>query len=388
MVDLKEIFESDESLQKRFAGNKLEVKNLISEESFRTMISVERKRTERSGKPFMVMTLDVSFCLEKSNLEAIDRAAKLLFFNKVSNALVDVTRDIDIRGWLETGKTIGILFTEVSMDGKAKIIEKIKTCFIEQLEPEHASRIGISALWYPQDYSDGKGNGNIEIFYPDPSKIKLKSKIYRAAKRSVDVTGSLFGLFLFSPVFIVVPVLIKLSSKGPVLFRQERVGKGGKSFKIYKFRTMKVNNDESAHREYVTKLIKGQAEAVTDDTTGTKVYKIVKDPRITSIGQFLRKTSLDELPQFINVLLGNMSLVGPRPPIPYEVAEYHLWHKRRVLETKPGITGYWQVEGRSTTNFEGMVRMDLQYIRKKSFWLDIKVILKTPLALFTSKGAY
>lgn len=151
---------------------------------------------------------------------------------------------------------------------------------------------------------------------------------------------------------------------------------------------MKVNNDESAHREYVTKLIKGQAEAVTDDTTGTKVYKIVKDPRITSIGQFLRKTSLDELPQFINVLLGNMSLVGPRPPIPYEVAEYHLWHKRRVLETKPGITGYWQVEGRSTTNFEGMVRMDLQYIRKKSFWLDIKVILKTPLALFTSKGAY
>ena len=200
--------------------------------------------------------------------------------------------------------------------------------------------------------------------------------------------GSITGLLLFFPVFLVASVLIKLTSRGPVFFRQERVGKGGRTFKIYKFRTMTVKNDESEHREFMKQFIKGQSEGITDDTTGIKVFKLTNDTRVTKIGKFLRKTSLDEVPQFINVLLGDMSLVGPRPPIPYEVAEYDLWHCRRVLETKPGITGYWQVEGRSTTNFDGMVRMDLQYIAMQSLLLDLKVIVKTPLVLFTAKGAY
>ena len=173
-----------------------------------------------------------------------------------------------------------------------------------------------------------------------------------------------------------------------MFFRQERVGKGGKSFKIFKFRTMTVKNDESEHREFMKEFIRGQAKGVTDETTGNKVFKLTNDCRVTPIGKFLRKTSLDEVPQFINVLIGNMSLVGPRPPIPYEVEEYDLWHRRRVLESKPGITGYWQVEGRSITNFDGMVRMDIRYIAMQSFMLDLKVIIKTPLALFTAKGAY
>jgi lipopolysaccharide/colanic/teichoic acid biosynthesis glycosyltransferase len=151
---------------------------------------------------------------------------------------------------------------------------------------------------------------------------------------------------------------------------------------------MTVKNDDSAHREYMKQFIRGQAEAVKDETTGTKVYKLVDDTRVTPIGKFLRKTSLDEVPQFINVLLGDMSLVGPRPPIPYEVEVYDLWHRRRVLESKPGITGYWQIEGRSMTSFDSMVRMDIRYINTRSTLYDLKVILKTPLALLTAKGAY
>jgi len=151
---------------------------------------------------------------------------------------------------------------------------------------------------------------------------------------------------------------------------------------------MTVQNDESVHRKYMQDFIKGQAEGIVNEETGEIVFKLTNDSRITKIGKLLRKTSLDELPQFINVLLGDMSLVGPRPPIPYEVEAYELWHKRRVLETKPGITGYWQVEGRSVTNFDNMCRMDLQYIAKQSTRLDLKYIIKTPVVLLTAKGGY
>lgn len=389
MFSLSEIFDSDGNSQKRSGINKMDIKNLIPEESFRTMISFERKRTERSGKPFLLMLLDVSSFEERFKRDPFQKAATTLLFNKIAQVLVDVTRDIDIKGWHETGKNIGILFTETSAEGKTKILEKIKSCLFKTLKPEQVSRIGISCHWYPINHSESIDNSSMnEIFYSDPSQLKLKKKISSIAKRSIDIAGSIFGLMMFSPVFLFASFLIKFTSKGPVFFKQERMGKSGQVFKIYKFRTMTVNNDESAHKEYVKKLIHGQAEAITDDTTGKKVYKLANDSRITPIGKFLRKTSLDEVPQFLNVLLGDMSLVGPRPPIPYEVAEYDLWHKRRVLETKPGITGYWQVEGRSTTNFDGMVRMDISYITKKSFWFDLKVIIKTPIVLFTSRGAY
>jgi lipopolysaccharide/colanic/teichoic acid biosynthesis glycosyltransferase len=151
---------------------------------------------------------------------------------------------------------------------------------------------------------------------------------------------------------------------------------------------MTVQNDESEHRKYMQQFIKGQVEGDVNEDTGEIVFKLTNDTRVTKIGKFLRKTSLDEVPQFINVLIGNMSLVGPRPPIPYEVEEYDLWHKRRVLETKPGITGYWQVEGRSVTNFDNMCRMDLQYIAMQSTRLDLKYIIKTPVVLLTAKGGY
>jgi lipopolysaccharide/colanic/teichoic acid biosynthesis glycosyltransferase len=183
------------------------------------------------------------------------------------------------------------------------------------------------------------------------------------------------------PMFLIVGVLVKLTSRGPILFCQKRVGRYGKEFTFYKFRTMSTDNDPRIHQEYVAKLIAG------DVSRSTGVYKLVNDPRITPLGRFLRKSSLDELPQFFNVLKNDMSLVGPRPPLPYEFERYRTWHKRRVLELKPGLTGLWQVEGRSRTTFEEMVRMDLRYAIQQSFWFDLKILLQTPSAMFSGRGA-
>jgi lipopolysaccharide/colanic/teichoic acid biosynthesis glycosyltransferase len=164
------------------------------------------------------------------------------------------------------------------------------------------------------------------------------------------------------------------------------VGHYGKVFTFLKFRSMHINNDTSVHREYVANLIAGRAVRLPSNGDGDGVYKLTNDKRITRVGKFLRRSSLDELPQFLNVLKGDMSLVGPRPAIPYEVASYQTWHRRRILEVKPGITGLWQVNGRNRIKFDEMVRLDLQYAKGWSPWLDIKILLRTPRAVF--RGAH
>ena len=194
-------------------------------------------------------------------------------------------------------------------------------------------------------------------------------------KRGMDIVGSLLLLIVLSPVFFVIAAAIKLTSRGPVLFRQQRIGEHGTAFTFLKFRSMYVNNDASQHKEYVRKLIAGQADKQPTNGKGEGIFKLTNDPRITPVGNFLRRTSLDELPQFINVLRGDMSLVGPRPPVPYEVEAYATWHRRRLLEAKPGITGLWQVQGRSRVGFDDMVRLDLRYARNCSPWLDLKILV-------------
>jgi lipopolysaccharide/colanic/teichoic acid biosynthesis glycosyltransferase len=222
--------------------------------------------------------------------------------------------------------------------------------------------------------------------YPDLEKTASKSALYVASKRALDVIASGIGLLVLAPVFLAVALAIKLSSKGPVFFHQERVGQYGTPFVFLKFRSMYLNNDNKVHQDYVTKLIAGKAEGQNAD--GIPVFKLTRDPRITPVGSFLRRTSLDELPQLYNVLKGDMSLVGPRPAIPYEVDAYQLWHRRRVLEAKPGITGLWQVSGRSRVGFDEMVRLDLRYAMTRSFWLDLKILLLTPKAVISGEGAY
>jgi lipopolysaccharide/colanic/teichoic acid biosynthesis glycosyltransferase len=162
------------------------------------------------------------------------------------------------------------------------------------------------------------------------------------------------------------------------------VGQYGHRFEFLKFRSMHVGNNNAIHKEFVKNLITGAAESAAQN----KVYKLTNDPRITPIGHFLRRSSLDELPQFFNVLTGQMSLVGPRPPIPYEVEVYEMWHRRRLLAVKPGITGLWQVQGRSRTTFDEMVRLDLQYARTWSVWMDLRILLQTPRAMVSGDGAH
>jgi lipopolysaccharide/colanic/teichoic acid biosynthesis glycosyltransferase len=177
---------------------------------------------------------------------------------------------------------------------------------------------------------------------------------------------------------------VKLTSKGPVFFQQQRVGEAGRPFMMFKFRTMHVNADPGIHQQYYEKYI----QSANSESAKNVVFKIVNDPRVTPIGHFLRRSSLDEFPQFWNVLKGEMSLVGPRPPLPYEVARYKRWHRRRVLEAKPGITGLWQVTGRSRTTFDEMVRLDLRYARNRSVWTDLRILLATPRAVISGNGAH
>jgi lipopolysaccharide/colanic/teichoic acid biosynthesis glycosyltransferase len=208
-------------------------------------------------------------------------------------------------------------------------------------------------------------------------------------KRIVDILGSFGLLVLLLPLCVCIGIAIKFTSKGPIIFTQMRMGQFGQPFRFLKFRSMYTNADSKVHKQYVEAFIlqsKNGSEAL-EALKQDGYYKLRADHRITPLGHFLRRTSLDELPQLLNVLLGTMSLVGPRPSIPYEITCYDDWHKRRVLEAKPGITGPWQVKGRSRTTFEDMVRLDLSYIDTWSLWSDVKLLLQTPWAVIKGTGA-
>lgn len=236
---------------------------------------------------------------------------------------------------------------------------------------------------------------------PSIAQRNNTSSTYFIAKRAMDLVIVTLSMIFLLPLMAFIALLIKLDSPGPAIFKQERVTarrrvRNGQiyweetPFTIYKFRTMYSDAKSTIHRQFIEAYIAGDEKRMADLQSAQKSedakYKLVKDPRITRVGGFLRKTSLDELPQFWNVLLGNMSLVGPRPPIPYEV-DLYLFHHHDRLRTVPGITGWWQVWGRSATNFEEMVRMDVEYIRQQSLWLDIKIIFMTLAAVINAKGA-
>ncbi|MEP6923737.1 MAG: sugar transferase [Pyrinomonadaceae bacterium] len=208
----------------------------------------------------------------------------------------------------------------------------------------------------------------------------------RIIKRVSDILIATVALILLAPLWIVLAIAIRLDSRGAILFRQERVGMDGRIFLCYKFRTMHADADERLHREAYKKNIEGLDEANAGDSDAPVFGKVKNDPRVTGFGKFLRRSSLDELPQLLNVLVGDMSIVGARPPIPYEVEEYALWHRRR-LDMKPGITGLWQVSGRNRLTFDEMVKLDLYYIENWSLWLDLKIILLTLPAVLRGDGA-
>ncbi|HMJ26415.1 MAG TPA: sugar transferase [Pyrinomonadaceae bacterium] len=208
----------------------------------------------------------------------------------------------------------------------------------------------------------------------------------RVMKRGSDLIVASLALAVLSPVWLLIALLIRLDSRGPVFYKQERVGMDGRVFLFYKFRTMRADTDDSQHREFQRRYIKGQPDSNQGDE-GRPAYKLRADDRVTRLGRLLRRTSIDELPQLFNVLRGDMSVVGPRPPIPYEVESYELWHRKR-LDMKPGITGLWQVSGRNRLPFDEMVRMDLYYIENWSLLLDVKIILQTLPVMWRGEDVY
>jgi lipopolysaccharide/colanic/teichoic acid biosynthesis glycosyltransferase len=255
---------------------------------------------------------------------------------------------------------------------------------IRTLEAEAAGDFSIRLCVHP---SPDRSNEGIHVVDPliAPTLYETRPFRYDPVKRLLDVFLSAVLLTLLSPVFLFVAALVKLTSHGPVLFKQQRIGQMMEPFMMLKFRTMELNAAPSIHQEFVSAFIAGgQSEEAADPN---RVFKIVKDPRVTTVGHLLRRTSIDELPQLWNVLRGDMSLVGPRPPLPYEVAQYKAWHLRRIAEAKPGVTGLWQVKGRSRTTFDEMVRLDLRYVKKRSFWTDLRILLETPRAVISGKGA-
>ncbi|MBM4129976.1 sugar transferase [bacterium] len=206
-------------------------------------------------------------------------------------------------------------------------------------------------------------------------------------KRGLDLLLAGLALAAMSPLFLLFAILIRRSSPGPVFFAQERLGRDGRPFKFYKFRSMVHNSDDTIHRQFAAMFIAGDESGCAASNAGEKVFKLKRDPRITPIGAFLRRTSLDELPQLINIVKGEMSLVGPRPPIAYEIESYQPWHMER-LKAVPGLTGLWQISGRSSVSFDDMVRLDIRYINEWSFRRDLAIIARTVPVVLRGTGGY
>jgi lipopolysaccharide/colanic/teichoic acid biosynthesis glycosyltransferase len=350
---------------------------------FMKMLCLERKRSERSGRRFVLMLLEPGSILKSDDPTEI--------LGRILSALRLSTRETDITGWYGNGITIGVIFTEIGA-GDASIVKlfsgRVTSALGSALGVEEMGNVKLSFLVFPDDCAgQGPGVETFSALYPDVLHELETKKAFLLAKRSMDILGSLIALVVLLPLLLLIAAAIKLTSRGPILFKQKRLGQFGMSFTFLKFRSMYVGADQTIHETYVKEFI-AASKGAKEDGTSDEIYKIKTDPRVTAIGRVLRRASLDELPQFFHALMGQMSLVGPRPPLPYEFDSYKTWHKRRLLAVKPGITGLWQVKGRSRVKFDEMVRMDLEYARAWSLWLDLKILLQTPRAIATGQGAY
>jgi exopolysaccharide biosynthesis polyprenyl glycosylphosphotransferase len=337
---------------------------------FLSQVQVEKRRADRTKSPLSLVLMDVE---AGNGFAKTEELLRMLGQNK---------RETDILGYAGEDR-IGLLLPHTGESGLQ--------VFIGGLAARTAHLpIAIASGTYPDCVFDkltsepSAASGTVEQFLDEAAKISPASAL---AKRVLDVVGASTALVLFSPIMLATAIAVATTSRGPVIFRQKRIGKDGAPFVFYKFRSMRADADDRIHRHYVASLIEGKLSEINQGDADRPVYKMMGDPRITPVGRFIRKTSIDELPQLFNVLKGEMSLVGPRPPLPYEAEKYQSWHLRRILRARPGITGLWQVEGRSATSFDDMVRLDLRYIRSQSTWQDLKILLKTVKAVLARHGA-
>ena len=357
---------------------------VLSEENFKRMIAIERKRTERSKEPFLLMLL------EADHHQGSEKNGRVL--DSVASALLPSTRETDVIGWYKDRTAVGVMYTGLPVKDKNSvlsiILNRVSATLRDELMADQFNQVTISFHFFPDDWDhDNSGRPTNPVLYPDLLSPDDSRRSVLVMKRVMDIAGSALMLILCAPLLLMIALAVKASSIGPVLFRQQRVGQFGQLFTFLKFRSMRVDNDNGVHREYVMRFIANEAEHQPSSGNGEGIYKLTNDKRVTRVGKFLRRTSLDELPQFLNVLNGDMSLVGPRPPLPYELAVYQTWHRRRVLEVKPGITGLWQVSGRNRVRFDEMVRLDLRYATSWTPWLDFKILMRTPFAIIRGTGA-
>lgn len=350
---------------------------VLKEDLFWGALFRERKRADRSNHPLALLIVGPRDA-RRPDAGSLWRA--------ISRALIAVKRETDLVGWFEQGDALGLMLTDIPAEDTT-FVQKMDEHIREQLRcrlPANAlDRLSIRMHVHPDPAAVRCGLPTVDSLMSDA--VPAMGRGHAIAKRALDLFGSLALLLGLSPVFLAVAALVKLTSRGPVFFRQVRIGEKGMPFQMLKFRTMRPDANQAVHQDYVTWFIKASADAKSSGAE--PLFKIANDPRVTPVGRFLRRTSLDELPQLWNVVRGEMSLVGPRPPLPYEVDQYKSWHRRRVLEARPGITGLWQVTGRSRTTFDEMVRLDLRYAKTRSFWLDVKILLATPRAVISGKGA-
>lgn len=355
----------------------------LPEAEFQQMLARERKRSERSRRSLLLMLLQARD--PDASKERIQELSRLL------EALAPKIRETDVVGWYRGNLSLGVIFTELSADDKSAILDAILDKFNGTvragLRVTDLSHISVSFHFFPDDWSNETpgASPNDAALYPDIQAAIQRKTFALHIKRVLDLAASSLMLLVASPLFLLIGAAIKATSRGPVFFKQQRIGQSGRPFTFLKFRSMKVDNDCSVHRQYVSQLIAGKADRIAANGHPDGVYKLANDDRTTPLGRLLRRSSLDELPQLLNVLRGEMSLVGPRPPIPYELAVYETWHRRRLLQVKPGITGLWQVNGRNRVSFDDMVRFDLRYANAWSLWLDLKILALTPAAVL--KGA-
>ena len=358
---------------------------LLNEDAFVSMLYLERRRAERTQKRFVLVLMDVSRVLSDGQ--------KIRTIQKLAAGLSSDTRETDIIGWYVENSLIGIIGTEVG-EASQKVIQerfisKLREVTEQALGKEKAATISVSFHFFPEEIEEGDKDHSANIaLYPEFSRREERKRFSLSIKRAIDVFGSSAALFFFSPFFAAIAIAIKLTSKGPVLFRQERLGQHGKTFTVLKFRSMRTDCDSKIHEAYVSQFIAGKADNAAAGADSNKaVYKLQRDPRITAVGHFLRKTSLDELPQFWNIVIGDMSLIGPRPIVDAEIEKYGKCFEL-YIQARPGLTGLWQVSGRSDTSYQRRVELDQDYLLHRSLRLDLLILVKTVYVVIGRKGAY
>lgn len=370
--------------------------SIYSAEEFRRILQRERARTDRTGREFSLVIFDMG---SASNFDAADVGAVHLV-----HVLEPRVRATDEVGWCDEQR-IGVVLPDTPSRGARKLAKGVCQAISATAKPPFCTVYTYPSPWMvarddrrhvrsvnPSPASDYGMSGTVSKSVCSPALRPVLSTALSESspaqtstrsgesleqffapsmpfwKRVVDIVGSLFGLVLLSPLFLLITIMIKIVSPGPVFFRQQRVGYLGKLFTCRKFRTMRLYTDTSTHQQYLKELIHAEKPMTKLD--------LGDDLRIIPLGKLLRQLGLDELPQLINVILGEMSLIGPRPCIPYEAREYSLWQRKR-LDATPGLTGLWQVSGKNRTTFNQMMRLDITYAKKRSFWLDVKIVLKT-----------